>query len=1302
MRVMPDYSKPGQQRFAFEGMRTVSAPDAMPPGKFPLAINVHAYLDDAITPRLPQSAPFFTLVPSAAVHSLRRMNDNTAVLTPVAIGPNPATIGIDSPVAGGTPWSNPGNITGEDGSYASVTIASPGTPGNTPQTSPGTVTSIGGGSIWQNPNNAKVQDGIYTISLLIPLGISQSLVSTGYGFAIPLNAHINGIVVRAVVRGAQVPAIYDLNVNLTKNGSAISSANRAHGAVWSFTPNTQTYGSPTDLWGGTWSPSDINNPNFGVMIQLRNSDTFSSRFAQIDYVSIQVYYTVFSNTLSDLLEGTGFGFALAGGAQIAGIRVDIKGFQTDGGNITVQALKAGIPVGVAKVGVLPSTNGFVSFGASGDLWGTTWLPADVNAANFGFSIQALIAGTGTFNVDYMRVTVYSYTGSPVSGFVLISGASDKLYVNATQVDSGYSQNRLSMVPFRPNDSVRPWMYIGDSAKMSKVSSDGTLYKQGIKEPQTIPGTALAGAGPLTGAYSYAYKYRSSATGAVSNPSPVSVNLPITTAANSVLVTCASSTDPQADLIDIYRFGVGLLSYTYIATISNSAPTYTDNLTDVEVENNQVMTFDDFEPFPSIDTPKVGTLTVSAGPLPNTITCTWVSGDKFNVRWLGGTIVTLGTGSGSTVVTLLARPNSTTVFVGVPEPLGSTIAPGTYSYSIPNPNLAAQPLAALWGPTDNAAYNFACQDPLRPGTLYFTKGNNPDSAPQTNQIEMTSPSEPLIGGAIVGGLSIVFSTERAWLIYPNFAQATATVVGVVGSPFTTVESISERGLWAKEGICTDGGGALFFIAKDGIRMSQGGAGSQSITDDIDNLFPHEGLEQKDYTIAGYTISPPDYSNDNGMALRFSQGYVYFDYVGLDGQYHTLKYHVRKQAWSVDSYPAVASVHADNEGKGTTGAPAFPAIGPLTGCADSTVRNLSTSAPDESGPQLVLLTPSVGGVTRPIKHFGDFYIESSFPAGKAPQFTLTLWTNRYANANPGILQPSPLPIPGTIREGVIVEVNSGQGIFAQDVGLSITGPVVSPDLASDSNGTVYAALYLWEPTLIEQPETIGQRVTDWDDAGFEGSKFVQGLIVEADSSNLPKLFQVQSGDDLTLHDLAEMAAIPGIAFANQSKVALSLAQPFIAHNMRIVPTDNVPWRLFGVKWIFVPIPEECLEWHTEGTGHGVRGWKHIKEVNIEHISTADLTLTLVSDVGAQVSITIPNSGGQQVKTLLAIPSQWVNSTNPLLPASPKFQLVSYNFTSTAPFRLWKEDVEVQVGLWGRGDSYITSKPFGGQSDSQDAEV
>ena len=46
---------------------------------------------------------------------------------------------------------------------------------------------------------------------------------------------------------------------------------------------------------------------------------------------------------------------------------------------------------------------------------------------------------------------------PPSGFVIIAGAGSSLFVNSASVQTGFSGNPLSLVPFRPNTSVQPWM-----------------------------------------------------------------------------------------------------------------------------------------------------------------------------------------------------------------------------------------------------------------------------------------------------------------------------------------------------------------------------------------------------------------------------------------------------------------------------------------------------------------------------------------------------------------------------------------------------------------------------------------------------------------------------------------------------------------------------------------------------------------------------------------------------------------------------------------------------------------------------
>jgi hypothetical protein len=542
---------------------------------------------------------------------------------------------------------------------------------------------------------------------------------------------------------------------------------------------------------------------------------------------------------------------------------------------------------------------------------------------------------------------------------------------------------------------------------------------------------------------YRYTYRSSATGATSNPSPESPESPLSVLANNV--TATPSTDPQVDKIDFYRLDAALENFTYVGTVSNHfaitttlqavtttgspvgvqltsglgitvgssvifdlggvnqeivvvtgifppvksgftynpggiiatftkthligvqvealSTTFNDNLLDTDIAANPTLDFDNFEPFPSIDLPKSGTVSVTAGVV------NWVSGDRFNVRWLPGTIIVIGT----TAFTLNTRPTSATSLTasnvesigGIEQIVLPADALNT-SYNIAEPILAAQPLPYLWGPTDNVSFFFGVGDPLRPGTLYWSKGNNPDSAPDTNQQDVTSPSEPLMNGVIVNGIGLVMSSERGFLIYPNFFNALATAQGTVGATWTIQESISNRGLYMPRAICVDGGGNVFFRGKDGIYISPGGQGSQSITDDdLFNIFPHEGLKPSNVTIGGFTVYPPSDLYPQAQKLNVANGYLYYDYIDLFQNTRTLVYDIAAGGWVVDIYQWPAVVHVLEEGSNINGV--------LLGCTDSSVRPLTDSGL-ENCKSVVLVPSNNAGDTRAYKHWSDVWIEA----------------------------------------------------------------------------------------------------------------------------------------------------------------------------------------------------------------------------------------------------------------------------------------------------------------------------------------
>lgn len=254
----------------------------------------------------------------------------------------------------------------------------------------------------------------------------------------------------------------------------------------------------------------------------------------------------------------------------------------------------------------------------------------------------------------------------------------------------------------------------------------------------------------------------------------------------------------------------------------------------------------------------------------------------------------------------------------------------------------------------------------------------------------------------------------------------------------------------------------------------------------------------------------------------------------------------------------------------------------------------------------------------------------------------------------------------RTEIVLDFNGGDGIYARDLGTIFSWPT-----------SASTKLCAWQPSVLELPETIYNRASDWIDGGTPGAKYVQGYSVEADSMGSAKTITLQSSDDLSIHTLNESPA----TFNKQSRKVFSCT-PFIAHSVRRICTDGVPWRVFNEDIIFQPFPELTMLWQTELNSLGMTGWNHLREMNISHISTADLTLTLSFDSWPSIKITIPNSGGAQAKEIIT-------------PDSNKWKLVGFSITSTEAFRLFLEDIEVKVGGWNRTSEYTTLHPFGGQS-------
>jgi Secretion system C-terminal sorting domain len=152
---------------------------------------------------------------------------------------------------------------------------------------------------WTGTGNTATLNGSYATAqqLVSTLGTvtTEYLAVSNFGFSIPNTNTICGI--SATIYRANTSlislggSVSDNSVILTTAG-ALTGSDRASGTNWPNTTITAAnYGSPSDLWGTTVLPTDINNPGFGIAVSanIRTTSLGVIPVAAIDQITLTVY-----------------------------------------------------------------------------------------------------------------------------------------------------------------------------------------------------------------------------------------------------------------------------------------------------------------------------------------------------------------------------------------------------------------------------------------------------------------------------------------------------------------------------------------------------------------------------------------------------------------------------------------------------------------------------------------------------------------------------------------------------------------------------------------------------------------------------------------------------------------------------------------------------------------------------------------------------------------------------------------------------------------------------------------------------
>jgi MSHA biogenesis protein MshQ len=127
------------------------------------------------------------------------------------------------------------------------------------------------------------------------------------------------------------------------------------------------------------------------------------------------------NPTTNYLRCLNYGFSIPGGSTILGIEVHVerKSSRTGSSDAAMRLVKGGVIQSTDRstTAIYDTTDEIDPHGGAADLWGTTWTPAEINAADFGAAFASLRTGGGPphdITVDHISITVHYSQPTPGS------------------------------------------------------------------------------------------------------------------------------------------------------------------------------------------------------------------------------------------------------------------------------------------------------------------------------------------------------------------------------------------------------------------------------------------------------------------------------------------------------------------------------------------------------------------------------------------------------------------------------------------------------------------------------------------------------------------------------------------------------------------------------------------------------------------------------------------------------------------------------------------------------------------------
>jgi hypothetical protein len=162
--------------------------------------------------------------------------------------------------------------------------------------------SSGADGPWANPNNAKSSTDSTASAVCTGLSSNPSSILTlTFNPGVPSGATINGIKVSRNGKSSQLTGTRGIVDHLFRlsGGSGTPADKKDTANKWATSFTTRDYGGFSDLWGQTWTVSQVNALTLDLSVDGFNLN--GGEFASIDWITVVVDYTAGGGTFT----GTG-------------------------------------------------------------------------------------------------------------------------------------------------------------------------------------------------------------------------------------------------------------------------------------------------------------------------------------------------------------------------------------------------------------------------------------------------------------------------------------------------------------------------------------------------------------------------------------------------------------------------------------------------------------------------------------------------------------------------------------------------------------------------------------------------------------------------------------------------------------------------------------------------------------------------------------------------------------------------------------------------------------------------------------